>query len=151
MLRFISASVLLTPILLIQTTHRFVAIGLESGQTISIQFDNGSPPIKAGEEVPKAEQSFLLSPQESFAVGGGSSFFSFADFPEGVTQVKFLLEVNPGNRVLNLSLPGGYHLTTEKAEKMTVWVSEGEALSIAYGYDQHEQQFASTTFTLLDD
>ena len=150
MFRFLSASVLLTPFLWIQTPYGLVAIGLESGQTISIQFDNGSPPIKAGEEISNAGQSFLLAPQESFAVGGGSSFFSFAGFPEGVTQVKVLLEVNPGNSVLNLSLPGGYHLTTDKAERMTVWVSEGEALSIAYGYDPHKQQFASTTFTLLN-
>ena len=115
--------------------------------TISIQFDNGSPPQKVGNTGTKFGESFNLSPGESFIIGGGSSWFSFHNFPTTIEQVKFTLEVHPGDSFLNLSLPGGFDLTTKQPQQKVVFVREGEAMSIAYGFDSTQRTFAHTKFT----
>ena len=101
MLRQLIASTLLTTTAILLSAQGGTAGSLQLGETILIRSDNGSRPIKDGAPLGEAEDSFLLSPGESFTVGSGSAFFSFADFPEGHEQVEFLLEVNPGDSFLN--------------------------------------------------
>lgn len=148
MFRPLLLSILLTSGALVPNLNRVEAITLSPEQTISIQFDNGSPPIKVGEEPPEVGESFPLAPGESFFVGNGSSFFSFTDFPEAVEQVEFSLAVNPGDSFLNLALPGGFTLTTDQKETAVAQVAQGEALSIAFGFDPDPQQPVGTFFTL---
>ena len=148
MLRQLIAGTLLTIAAILLPAQGGTAGSLQLGETILIRSDNGSRPIKDGTPLGETEDSFLLSPGESFTVGIGSAFFSFADFPEGREQVEFLLEVNPGDSFLNLNLPGGFNLTTDQRETVVVSVSEGDALSIAYGYDAETDTFAFTRFTL---
>ncbi|MEM7650249.1 MAG: hypothetical protein AAF283_13800 [Cyanobacteria bacterium P01_A01_bin.70] len=148
MLRQLLAGTLLTTAALLLSAEGGTAGSLQLGESILIRSDNGSRPIKDDAPLGDAADSFLLSPGESFTVGIGSSFFSFADFPEGREQVEFLLEVNPGDSFLSLNLPGGFNLTTDQKETVVVSVSEGDALSIAYGYDAEADTFAFTRFTL---
>ncbi|MEM6519655.1 MAG: hypothetical protein AAF892_17270 [Cyanobacteria bacterium P01_D01_bin.71] len=149
MLKQIFVGTLFAGILVLPYAKGSPAASLQAGQTIAIRSDNGSPPVKDGEPPLEFGESFALSPGESFRVGGGSSFFTFADFPEEVEQLEFLVEVNPGDSYLNLSLPGGVNLTTDEAETITAMIGEGEAMSIAYGYDTANDIFAFTRFTLM--
>ena len=116
-------------------------------QTITIQFNNGSPPIKGNEPLSKFGDTFDLSPGESFSVGAGSAFFSFKAFPTADTYAQLTVEMTPGDRVLNLSLPGTKTITTDQPQTTLVFVREGEAMSIAYGFDAEKQVHANVTFT----
>lgn len=148
MLRQIVLSTVLVSITALPSAYGNTTESRATDQTISIQFDNGAPPIKAGEPALDYRESFRLGLGESFSVGGGNSSFSFRYFPANVEQVKLSVDVNPGDSFLNLSLPGGFHLTTNLPEQTTTYVREGEAMSIAYGYDSQTQEFANIKFTL---
>lgn len=149
MLRQLISGTMLTAIAILPAFHSASAASLSPDQSISIQFNNGSAPTRDGQPLANFGDSFSLQPGESFTIGGGSSFFSFTDFPEGVETVQLSLQVNPGDSFLNLNLPGGFNLTADQPISINAEVSEGEALSIAYGYDAAQDTFAYTQFQLL--
>ncbi|MGD1861238.1 MAG: hypothetical protein ACFB0E_14850 [Leptolyngbyaceae cyanobacterium] len=143
MLKQILLGTLLSSVLVLPGIKGSTAANLQVGQKITSQSDNGPAPVKNSEPQLEAGES----PGESFTVGTGSAFFSFADFPEAVAQPAFLVEVNPGDSYLSLGLPEGVNLTIDEQETITAMISEGEALSIAYSHDMANDIFAFTRFT----
>lgn len=142
MLKQILLGTLLSSVLVLPGIKGSTAANLQVGQKITSQSDNGPAPVKNDEPLEAGE-----SPGESFTVGTGSAFFSFADFPEAVEQPEFLVEVNPKDSYLNLGLSEGVNLTIDEQETITAMISEGEALSIAYSHDMANDIFAFTRFT----
>jgi len=148
MLRHLITVTMLSAIATLPTFEATKAASLKPDQSISIRFDNGSPPVKAGQPPLDFGESFELKPGEVFTVGGGVSFFAFTDFPQGVETVDFQLDINPGDSFLSLNLPGNFSVTTDEPQQTVASVEAGEALSIAYGYDAATETFASTQFRL---